>query len=70
MTVISMIKEWRKGCSCSNIEGQSCHECSVALIESIEKRMSDIPSSETHVLLTKSELDEFMYDWKLERFID
>ncbi len=67
MTVVSMIKEWRKGCISSKVEGESCHECSVALIEAIEKRMSSIPQSRTHVLLTKSELDEFMHDWKLER---
>jgi hypothetical protein len=67
MTVVGMIKEWRKGCSCSNIEGKSCHECSVALIEAIEKRMSEIPQSRNQILLTKAELDEFMHDWKLER---
>lgn len=67
MTVISMINEWRKGCSCSKVEGESCNECSVALIEAIEKRMSSIPQSGNQILLTKAELDEFMHDWKLER---
>lgn len=39
MTILEMIEEWRKGCSCST-EGhpEECHDCTVVLIEAIEKR--------------------------------
>ena len=67
MTVLDMIKEWRKGCGCSEVENQSCHECSVALIEAIERRMSNIPVCDNTILLTRGELAEFMHDWRLDR---
>jgi hypothetical protein len=37
----SMIKEWRKGCSCASDEQpERCVICTLILIESIEKRLA------------------------------
>jgi len=39
MTILEMIAEWRKGCPCSVPDHpETCHSCTVALIESIERK--------------------------------
>jgi hypothetical protein len=44
MTPIEMIEEWRRGCSCApNGAPEECHECTVALIDALERALSPIP---------------------------
>lgn len=50
MTILEMITEWRKGCTNTNfrsfggksykVSPSACSECTIGLIEAIEKRMS------------------------------
>lgn len=41
MTLLEMIAEWRKGCSCSSHgKPEECAECTKALIDAIEARVS------------------------------
>lgn len=51
MTILEMIAEWRKGCSCASAgKPEECPECTRALIDAIEKKakMEHLPSHTCH----------------------
>ena len=56
LTVMEIIKEYRKGCSC----GDSCSECADAAINAIEKRMNQHISTRGVWSCTESELMEIV----------
>lgn len=39
MTILEMIKEWRKGCSCGLHNPADCPDCTTALIDAIERSL-------------------------------
>lgn len=39
MTILEMIKEWRKGCSCGPHNPANCPDCTMALIDAIERKL-------------------------------
>lgn len=41
MTILEMIKEWRKGCSCGPHNPANCPDCTAALIDAIERKLRD-----------------------------
>jgi len=40
MTILEMISEWRNGCSCGLYNPADCRDCTVALIDAIEKKLN------------------------------
>lgn len=39
MTILEMIKEWRRGCSCGPHNPVNCPDCTTALIDAIESKL-------------------------------
>lgn len=39
MTIIEMINEWRKGCSCGPHNPANCPDCTTALVNAIEGKL-------------------------------
>ena len=39
MTILEMIKEWRRGCSCGLHNPADCPDCTTALVDAIENKI-------------------------------
>ena len=47
MTILEMIKEWRKGCSCGLQNPADCSDCTTALIDAVERKLiKPVPGKE------------------------
>ena len=60
MTPLEMIAEWRKGCSCSDIDSpEQCPECTKELIESLEWKLSKEQERSTKLASSVLAIAEF-----------
>lgn len=50
MTPLEMIQEWRRGCSCADPQHpEQCQECTRALIDAMERKLSTVVSPDANV---------------------